>query len=600
MSIRIGGASAFYGDSQLAARQLVDHGNIDYLVFDYLAEVTMALLAQVKIKNPDAGFAADFVSVAMQDVLEDCAKKGVKIIANAGGVNVSSCVKAVRALCESKGLELSIAGVSGDDLTATRDEYKEGEMLDMESEEALPSSPISMNAYLGAVPIKEALDAGADIVITGRVVDSAVTLGPLMHEFGWSENEYDLLAQGSLCGHVIECGAQCTGGNFTDWHLVPDFSTIGYPVAEIHESGEFTISLPKQSSGLVNIGSVSEQIVYEIGDPANYLLPDVACDFSNVKVEQEGDNVVRVTGAKGRPPGNRYKVCTTWIDGYRLLGSFYMAGPRSVDKAQTALNAWVKRTQKVFAERGWEDYRNVSLGVIGSEGNYGARSLGQDNREVMGKFGLHHNSKAALMFASMEMAYLATSGPPAMSGFGSGRVRPQPLIKIHSSLIDKSRVPITITVDDQRLEDRIYSSSSSEMITGPSPKSHGASSLIEVSDSGDTVLVPLEVLAYGRSGDKGDNANIGIISRKPVFLELIIQQVTEEAVSEYFSHLLEGQTRRYFMPGINAVNFLLTKALGGGGTASIRIDSQAKTYAQMLLSLPIAVPKKMAKEYGLS
>lgn len=600
MGIRIGGASAFYGDSQLAARQLVDHGDINYLVFDYLAEVTMALLASAKLKNPEAGYATDFVSVAMQDVLADCAAKGIKIIANAGGVNVPGCVKALELLCQSRGLDLIVAGVYGDNLVDRIDELPSSEMTELESGLPLPTSPISMNAYLGAMPIKEALDSGAHIVVTGRIVDSAVTLGPLMHEFGWAVDDYNLLAQGALCGHVIECGAQCTGGNFTDWHLVPDFSNIGYPVAEVEEDGVFTISLPEESSGLVSIGSVAEQIVYEIGDPANYLLPDVGCDFSDVILDQQSINRVRVSGAKGRAPGNQYKVCTTWVDGYRLLGSFYMVGPRSADKAQTSLEAWVKRTRKAFNERGWQDYRKVSLDVVGSEGIYGANALGKDTREVIGKFGLHHNDKKALMFASMEMAYLATSGPPAMSGFGGGRARPQPLIKVHSSLLDKSLVPITVLLKGNVVSQRVYESKSSSLVAGPNFDASGLGKTSPSEFIGETKSVPLERLAFGRSGDKGDNANIGLISRDSDFLEIIHHQVTEDVVQCYFSHLVEGSVTRYFMPGLGAFNFLLSKALGGGGTASLRLDSQAKTYAQMLLSLPINVPIELVMKHNLA
>ena len=280
--VRIGGASAFYGDSQLSARQLVDKGDIDYLVFDYLAEVTMAILARAKMKNPELGYAVDFVSVAMRDVLPDCAKRGIKVVANAGGINVPACVTALQELCAELQLDLKIAGVYGDDLHARLDELDTSKMLEAQSGEPLPNALASINAYFGAAPIADALAAGADIVVTGRVVDSAVVLGPLMFEHGWARDDYDLLAQGSLVGHIIECGAQCTGGNYTDWQSVPNFDDIGYPVAQVSADGAFTVELPRDTGGLVTVGSVAEQLVYEIGDPSNYLLPDVACDFSNV------------------------------------------------------------------------------------------------------------------------------------------------------------------------------------------------------------------------------------------------------------------------------------------------------------------------------
>jgi hypothetical protein len=588
MSVRIGCASAFYGDSQLAARQLVDKGDIDYLVFDYLAEATMAILARSAMKRPDLGYAVDFVTVAMRDVLSDCAAKGIKVVANAGGVNVPGCVSALETLCAELNLDLKIAGVFGDNLHDTLEQLPTDQMHELQSGDALPDKLASINAYFGAAPIADALAAGADIVVTGRVVDSAVVLGPLMHEFKWAGTDYDQLAQGSLAGHVIECGAQCTGGNFTDWEKVPDFSNISYPIAEIDSNGDFTICIPPETGGIATVGSVAEQIVYEIGDPANYLLPDVACDFSNVTLQQVGPDRVLVKGARGRAPGQQYKVCATWIDGYRLASSFFMAGPRSADKARTSLNAWVERTRRVFAERGMDDYRQVSIEIAGAEGIYGPHARQDDTREVMGKYGLHHDSKEALVFAAMEMAYLATSGPPAMTGFGAGRARPQPLMRVHSCFVDKHLVPVKVQLGKELIIDKVYASASSETVT---PLSYAEG--VALDDGLEMQIVTLDRLVFARSGDKGDNANIGLISRRPEFLPYVASQVTERVVGEYFSHLVSGRVHRYFIPGFNAFNFYLTEALGGGGTASLRLDTQAKTYAQMLLSLEVKIPKSL-------
>ena len=588
MGVRIGCASAFYGDSQLAARQLVDKGDIKYLVFDYLAEATMAILARAALKNPELGYAVDFVNVAMRDVLQDCAKKGIKVVANAGGVNVPGCIKALEALCDDLNLNLQVAGVFGDNLADKMAELPVDEMSEMQTGAALPKQLASINAYFGAVPIAEALAAGADIVVTGRVVDSAVVLGPLIYEHGWSTADYDQLAQGSLAGHVIECGAQCTGGNFTDWQDVPDFSNISYPVAEVEENGDFVISIPPETGGIATIGTVAEQIVYEIGDPANYLLPDVACDFSNVKLKEIDTDQVLVTGARGRAPGPNYKVCATWMDGFRLAGTFYMAGPRSAQKADTSLNAWVERTRRVFKQKGLEDYRRVSIEIAGAESIYGPHGRQPDSREVMGKFGLHHNSKEALVFASMEMAYLATSGPPAMSGFAAGRARPQPLMRVHSCLLNKERVSAKVVLGDSLISDQTYPTPSSEPVSQPS-----GAKFLESQINALTKMVSLESLAYARSGDKGDNANIGVICRKPEYLPFLYTQLTAERIADYFSHLIEGQVQRFYMPGIHAFNFFLTEALGGGGTASLRLDAQAKTYAQMLMSLEIEVPENL-------
>ncbi len=589
-SIRIGGASAFYGDSQLAARQLVDRGAVDYLIFDYLAEATMAVLARAKMANPELGYAVDFVTVAMRDVLSDCAAQGVRVVANAGGVNVPACVAALEALCAQLQLDLKIAGVYGDDLSADLDSLQRNDLRELHTGAPLPARLASINAYFGAVPIAQALAAGADIVVTGRVVDSAVVLGPLIHEFGWSPTDYDRLAQGSLAGHIIECGAQCTGGNYTDWQDVPNFADIGYPIASVSADGAFTIELPENSGGVVTVGSVAEQLVYEIGDPSNYLLPDVACDFSHVQIEQIAPATVRVTNARGRAPGEHYKVCATWVDGYRLMNSFYMAGPRAADKARTALNAWIARTRQYFKQQGWEDYRQVSIEIAGAEDIYGPHSRAQDTREVMGKYGLQHNDPQALQFASHEMAYLATSGPPAMSGFAAGRARPQPLMRVHSTLIAKRDVKVKVVLGQTLLFNEALASEASSAtppldFTGALPQSYPR----------ERVTVELEQLVFARSGDKGDNANIGLICRRPEYLPFIAEQVTADVVKAYFAHLVDGDVVRYFLPGLNAFNFLLHAALGGGGTASLRLDAQAKTYAQMLLSLPITIDAKLVQ-----
>jgi hypothetical protein len=590
-TVRIGCASAFYGDSQLAARQLVDKGDIDYLVFDYLAETTMAILSRAKAKNEQLGFAVDFVNVAMRDVLADCATKGIKVIANAGGINVPACITALEFLCEKLDVELTVGGVFGDDLSGRVSELARLGLAEMETGLPLPDNIASINAYLGARPIVDALAAGADIVVTGRVVDSAVALAPLMHEFGWSETDFDELAQGSLVGHIIECGAQCTGGNFTDWHLVPDFSDMSYPVAEVGKAGDFTITIPDGTGGLVNVGTVAEQLLYEIGDPANYLLPDVACDFSNVRLDQVGDNRVAVSGARGRAPGNDYKVCATYIDGFRLTGSFFMGGPNVADKIRTSLEAWVRRTERVFAERGLPGYRDVSIEVIGAEDTYGPHARAGDTREAMGKYGLHHESREALQFAAAEMAYLATSATPGMSAFGAGRPRSQPLMRVHSSLLSMDRVPVLVQVGDKLVRNEAYGSAGE---SAPSAVSHFEVQEASIEDH--WVEVELGKLAYARSGDKGRNANVGVIARQQEFVPVLLRQLTEAAIADYFAHLLEGAVTRYEMPGLNALNFVLTDSLGGGGAASLRVDSQGKSFAQMLLSMTIEVPPEMAEQ----
>ena len=372
--LRIGGASGFWGDSALGAPQLAAAG-IDYLVFDYLAELTMSILAGARAKDAALGYATDFVDVAMKSVLQQVAAKGIKVVSNAGGVNPRACAAALQKLCDAEGVTLKIAIVEGDDVLDRLPGLRQAGVTEMFSGAALPENILSANAYLGAIPIAAALQRGADVVITGRCVDSAVTLGPLIHEFGWvfdtdDVEALDKLAQGALAGHIIECGAQATGGLFTDWESVPDWANIGYPIIECHADGSFVVTKPANTGGLVTPAVVAEQMLYEIGDPAAYVLPDVVCDFTQVTLTQQGDasaHRVLVQGARGTPPTDCYKVSATYMDGWRAQATLLITGIDAAKKAQRSGEAILERTRGIFTRLKFADYLETRLEIIGAE-----------------------------------------------------------------------------------------------------------------------------------------------------------------------------------------------------------------------------------------
>lgn len=590
--VRIGGASGFWGDSMVGAPQLVASGMIDYLVFDYLAETTMAILAAARIKKPEMGYATDFVDVAMRQVLPEVMKRGIKVIANAGGINPQGCADALQALATSMNLSPRIAVVGGDDVSGLMAALREEGAKDMFTGEALPSQVLSANAYLGAFPVASALAAGADIVITGRGVDSAVTLGALIHELGWTPEDHDKLAGGSLAGHIIECGCQATGGLFTDWQRVPDWAHIGYPIIECREDGSFEVTKAPGTGGLIERACVVEQMLYEIGDPGVYLLPDVSCDFRPVRVEQVSAERVRVSGALGRAPTASYKVSATQLDGWRCAGMMVIVGIDAAAKARRTGEAIVERTRDILRDAGLPDFTNVQIELFGCESLYGANSRAQGSREVMVRVVADHAQKKALEIFAREIAPAGTSWSPGTTMPAGGRPSPSPLIKPFSFLLDKSRAPAHV---------RMAGATTPVHVSGGAGAVNGAPDLPApdawTDPPGEPLLeVPLVQLAWARSGDKGNISNIGVIARRPEWLPLLWARLTPEAVQAYFAHMVKGRVERFHLPGTASLNLLLHDALAGGGPASARFDPLGKGNAQILLDMPIRVPSMFAAE----
>jgi hypothetical protein len=586
--VRIGGASGFWGDSQLAVPQLMVAG-VQFMVFDYLAELTMSILAAARAKQPAKGYATDFVA-QVGPHLPELMRRGVRLVSNAGGVNPSACAEAIGQAAAALGLSPSIAVVEGDDVMQLQDAVRSEQVRDWQGGQPLPPRLVTANAYLGALPIRKALDLGADIVITGRCVDSAVTLGVLMHAFRWAEDDHDKLAMGSLAGHLIECGCQATGGLFTDWQAVPDWPRIGYPIVEAHADGRFAITKPEGTGGLVCVPALAEQMLYEIGDPALYVLPDVICDFTQVRMVQQSADCVLVEGARGSPPTDTYKVCATYPDGYRATAQVTIVGFDAEAKARRTAEALLERTRALFRERGHADYSDTLVEVLGTLGAFEAQAPGRRVQEVVLRLAVAHADKRALDLFAREIAPAGTSWAPGTTGI-SGRPAPAPVLKLFSFLLAKSRLQPTVTFQGER-----HSIDVPAGVPSAPRVSGGPQAVAEAEpdpSAEELVMVPLIEAAYARSGDKGDSCNVGVIARSAGLLPHLRREVTVQRVRDHLAPLVQGAVTRHELPGIGAMNFVLEQALGGGGMASLRNDPWGKGMAQLLLALPVRVPRRL-------
>jgi len=589
-SIRIGGASGFWGDSAIATPQLLHVEGLEYLVYDYLAETTMAILARAKTKNPDLGYAVDFVTDVIAPHLADILRKGVRVIANAGGLNPAACREAIQRVAEQANLHPKIAVVSGDDLLPAWNEGRLHTIRRLGSDEPIPGSLLSMNAYVGARGVADALAAGADIVITGRAVDSACVLGAAVHAFGWSWRDWDRLAGATIAGHLIECGAQATGGLFTDWERVSDWDNIGYPVIDLANDGSCILSKPADTGGLIDPLAAAEQLLYEVGDPTRYVMPDVICDLSHVCVGWVDGRVgeaVKISGMRGLPPTRDYKGNATWQDGFQIQLMMAIRGIDAPAKARRTAEALLKRTRRVMASAGFGDYSATHVELLGCESQYGPQSQALPTREVVLRIAARHAQAKALRFLQKECSSAGTSMAAGTRSTFSGRIDIQSLIRVLPFVVDKSEAPLVLSRpsgDDEILPRP--EEGNTPLPTTPA----SAGPIVQAPD--DAIEVPLVRVAVARSGDKGDDENIAVIARDAKWLPYLRHQLTPEAVRQYFSHLVEGGVDRYEVPGLLALNFVLHGALGGGGVSSLRSDPLGKSFAQMLLDFPVRVPSR--------
>lgn len=590
--VRIGGATASLADTALSVPQLLSGGQLDYLVFDYLAEGSMGILGRLQAANPDMGYGFYFLSLHVGPYLEEIASRGVKVVANAGGVNPAGLVSALEQMIKAKGLDLTVACVEGDDLRGRLDELRAAGHRDMFIDTPFPDEVVSANAYLGAFPVAAALAAGADIVITGRVVDSAVVLGPLIHEFGWGFDDLDMLAAGTLAGHLLECGAQVTGGTFTDWRDVPDWGNMGFPIGECHADGSVIITKPDETGGLVSIGTVAEQILYEVSDPEDYIVADVRCDFSHVQLEQIGENRVRVSGAKGYAPTDTYKACITFDGGWRAVAYQPIIGEDAAEKAQRQAEALFERGRVLLRKSNLSDFTLTDTVLIGGEASFGSHANPGGGREVICKLIVDHPDKEGAEIFSREQ----WAGISGMSVGTSINLATQvtPMTGVFLFLIEKEGITPTVSLggDTQGI---VVAKGSTTSESACVPKR--VASLPPLTEA---MTVDLVDLAWARSGDKGHLFNVAVIARQPEYLPYLRAALTPEAVSDWYVHLgPEGQPPRvepFEAPGLNALNFVVHDALTGGINASTRLDPAAKGMAQMLLRFPIQVPTALAQE----
>ena len=448
-TVRVAAGQGFWGDWLEAPRRQVEGGQVDYLMLDYLAEVTMSILQKQKERDPRMGYARDFIG-AMDSVMSAVAERGVKVIANAGGVNSPACAEAVRDVARSRGAgdKVKVGVVTGDDLLPRLDELiAQGHAFaNMDTGASLASvrdRVLSANAYIGSEPIVEALKRGANVVVTGRSTDTALTMAPLRHEFGWGATDWDRLAAGIVAGHIIECGAQCSGGNcLYDWRDIPDLADVGYPIVEASADGSFVVTKHQGTGGRVSVHTVAEQLVYEMGDPRSYITPDVIADFTTIRIDDAGPDRVRVHGIKGRAPTDKLKVSIAYRAGFKAVGTLVYSWPDALDKAKVADRVLRQRMERMGLR-----FDEILTEYVGASATHGplAGTPG-DLPEVQLRIGVRGQDRASVERFTRELAPLVLNGPPSVTGFAGGRPKVEEVVAYWPALVDKSVVSTKVEV----------------------------------------------------------------------------------------------------------------------------------------------------------
>jgi hypothetical protein len=586
----VGNCSGFYGDRLAAAKEMVTGGPIDVLTGDYLAEVTMAILLRQRMADPKAGYVGTFLK-QMEEVLGTCLERGIRVVANAGGLNPKGLAEALEALAARLGLRPKIAWIEGDDLMPRLEELQaQGEaFLHLDrgvSFREAKVNPVTANAYLGGWGIQAALERGADIVVCPRVTDAALTIGPAAWKFGWRRDQWDQLAGALAAGHILECGAQATGGNYSFFQEVPSFDRIGYPLAEIHADGSFVVTKHPGTGGLVSVGTVTAQLLYEIGPPA-YLNPDVTAHFDTLHLAQEGPDRVRVGGCKGSPPPATAKVCINTLRGHRNSMGIRLAGLDIEAKARVV-------EQTLFNALGGKDrFDEVDVQLLRTDKEQPA-----SNDEALATLRVtvvSQDAKLAGRLFSAKVVELALANIPGFTltappGDGA------PNIVYWPALVGKAHLRERVHVGGEVVD-------VPQVIVPPAPTPPAAhpaaappAATLPTVPSGETVPLHLGRLAGTRSGDKGGNANLGLWCKTPAAYAYLRAYLTAERLKALLPDLAACPIQRYELPNLLALNFQIEGLLGEGGTSSTRTDPQAKTLGEYLRAQRIPVPKALAQE----
>ncbi len=590
-TVRIGNASGYWGDDLDALAQQAA-GPLDYITLDFLAEITMSVLQKQRSRRAELGYATDFLD-QMRACLPTLSDTGTRIISNAGGINPQGCAEDLAKIAQALGIQTTIAVVGGDDLTDRLDSLLEKGIpftnLDTgQNLQTIRDRVRGANAYLGAAPVIKALEEGAEIVITGRVTDAGITVAPLAFEFEWSLEDWDRLAGAVAAGHILECGAQASGGNITDWQTVPSFLNMGHPIVECSSEGSFCVTKHSNTGGLVNRQTVTSQLVYEIGDPRSYMTPDVIADFSTIVLEDQGDDRVKISGVKGRARTDQLKVSIAYQAGYKAHGTMIVSRPKAVEKCRLLAHLLWKRLGLEFEETITE--------LVGHSACHQHLAPSTDPPEILLRLGVRDSNREKVEAFTRKSTSLVLNSVPGVALVGA-RPRVEEVVAYWPCLVPASEVTADVTLLDSSHTFHIpWERPARVKASSPPADLPGCQERPPTPTNGPSVRVPLRELCYARSGDKGDICNIGVVSRSQEIYHWICHELTAQRLKDYFSELCQGRVERFEIPNLLALNFLLHQSLGGGGTLSLRIDPQGKTLAEALLLMEVEVPEELVGE----